>query len=53
VTPQQYRALYEIYPSKICINESAEKCRGCIEGRIRSIGRGIGAGPGHACRWAA
>jgi biotin synthase len=48
VTPQRYRAFYEIYPDKICIDESAEKCRGCIELRVRSIGRHIATDPGHA-----
>ena len=33
VTPCHYRAFYEIYPSKICLSESAEQCRGCIARR--------------------
>lgn len=41
VTGLEYRAKYEIYPGKICLNENAEQCRGCIEGKIRSIGRTI------------
>ena len=41
VTSTVYRAKYEIYPGKICINENPEQCRGCIEGKIRSIGRNI------------
>ena len=41
VTSKEYRAKYEIYPGKICINENPEQCRGCIEGKIRSIGRTI------------
>ena len=41
VTSTQYRAKYEIYPNKICINDSPNKCRGCIEGKIKSIGRTI------------
>lgn len=39
VTERKYRALYEIYPSKVCIDEKPEDCRACIEKRIRSIGR--------------
>ena len=31
VTSTEYRAKYEIYPGKICINENPEQCRGCIE----------------------
>ena len=39
VTSIEYRAKYEIYPGKICINENPEQCRGCIETKIKSIGR--------------
>jgi len=41
VTSLEYRAKYEIYPGKICINENPEQCRGCIEAKIKSIGRTI------------
>ena len=41
VTTTEYRAKYEIYPGKICINDEPTKCRGCIEGKIKSIGRTI------------
>ena len=41
VTEREYRAKYEIYPNKICVNEEPAKCRGCIEGKIKSIGRTI------------
>ena len=41
VTSTEYRAKYEIYPGKICINDKPEQCRGCIEGKIKSIGRTI------------
>ena len=41
VTSKEYRAKYEIYPGKICINEEPQQCRGCIEAKIRSIGRTI------------
>ena len=41
VTSVEYRAKYEIYPGKICINDQPEKCRGCIEAKIKSIGRTI------------
>jgi biotin synthase len=46
MTPPKYRALYEIYPSKVCIDETAAQCRFCMEGRILSIGRTPGSGPG-------
>lgn len=41
VTSKEYRAKYEIYPGKICINENPEQCRGCIESKIKAIGRTI------------
>jgi len=46
LTPVRYRALYEIYPSKACIRESAGDCSACIQARIRSIGRLPGTGHG-------
>lgn len=46
LTPVRYRALYEIYPSKACIGETASECAGCLAGRITRIGRQIGRGPG-------
>lgn len=41
VTSTKYRAKYEIYPGKICINDKPEQCRNCIEAKIKSIGRTI------------
>ena len=41
VTSTEYRAKYEIYPDKICINDQPPKCRNCIETKIKSIGREI------------
>lgn len=41
VTTKEYRKKYEIYPNKICINENPDKCRFCIENKIKSIGRTI------------
>ena len=46
VTPPHYRVLYEIYPGKACIHETAQACQGCLEKRIHSIGRYVGTGPG-------
>ncbi len=36
-----YRKKYEIYPGKICLNDGAQKCRNCIEQKIKSIDRYI------------
>lgn len=46
VTPSRYRVLYEIYPGKACVHETAQVCRGCMERRILSLGRRLGRGPG-------
>jgi biotin synthase len=46
VTTTEYRAKYEIYPNKICINENPSMCRNCIEGKIKSIGRTIATSQG-------
>jgi len=49
VTYLDYRSKYEIYPDKICINEAPEHCRGCIEGKIKSIGRTVSQKYGFRC----
>ncbi len=46
MTPKHYRAMYEIYPAKACIDETAADCRACMHRRILSIGRTIGKGRG-------
>ncbi|HEX7486353.1 MAG TPA: [FeFe] hydrogenase H-cluster radical SAM maturase HydE [Vicinamibacterales bacterium] len=50
VTPPEYRVLYEIYPGKACIQETAQVCQGCLQRRIESIGRHVGSGPGGRSR---
>jgi biotin synthase len=49
-TPAEYRGDYLLYPGKPCINETSDQCAQCVIGRIRSIGRTIGAGPGHSIK---
>ena len=39
VTETEYRPLYQLYPGKICLDDSPAHCRGCITGKIHSIGR--------------
>jgi len=46
ITPQKYRALYEIYPAKVCIDEAAHHCADCMHHRIQSIGRTTGKDQG-------
>ena len=51
-TPTKYRQHYQIYPNKICLDESPRNCRFCIEGIVHSLGREIGFGFGHALKHA-
>ena len=46
LTPLKYRELYEIYPGKICVDETSDACDMCIKSRIMNIGRKIGTGTG-------
>lgn len=46
LTPVKYRSMYEIYPAKACIEESAVDCNQCLRGQIHSLGRFAGQGPG-------
>ncbi|MDD3238028.1 MAG: [FeFe] hydrogenase H-cluster radical SAM maturase HydE [Candidatus Gastranaerophilales bacterium] len=41
VTEGDYRKKYEIYPGKICVNDTPDKCRNCITAKIESIGRTV------------
>ena len=42
LTPAKYRSLYQIYPEKACIEESATDCNQCLRGQIGSLSRFIG-----------
>ena len=46
LTPVRYRPLYQIYPAKVCIEESATDCNQCLRGQIRSINRFPGRSAG-------
>lgn len=46
VTEGEYRRLYELYPGKICVNDTPIHCRTCIGLKIQGIGRTIGQGKG-------
>lgn len=41
VTEGDYRRKYALYPGKICIDDTPAHCRGCITGKIMSIGRSV------------
>ncbi|NLO74794.1 MAG: [FeFe] hydrogenase H-cluster radical SAM maturase HydE [candidate division WS1 bacterium] len=46
LTPPQCRVLYEIYPDKACLSETAEVCVSSLPERLRALGRVPGQGPG-------
>ena len=50
VTPTEVRPRYQIYPGKICLSDDARHCKGCIAGRIRSLGRTIASDQGQVVR---
>jgi biotin synthase len=41
LTPTEFRKDYLLYEGKPCLDESKELCRGCLEMRIKGIGREI------------
>lgn len=50
VGPLKYRKDYAIYPDKICVNDSAEHCSGCVGRLIESLGRKRAKGFGHSLK---
>jgi biotin synthase len=49
-TPKEFRKHYQIYPNKICLDETPQNCRFCIEAMVTSLGRKIGSGFGDTLR---
>ena len=41
VTETRYRADYQLYAGKPCLNENSSLCRGCLERRIAAVGETI------------
>lgn len=39
ITPQKYRADYQLYEGKPCIDDTEEECKNCLSGRIRWSGK--------------
>lgn len=46
VTEREYRKFYELYPGKICVNDTPAHYRTCIGLKIQAIGREVGCGYG-------
>jgi biotin synthase len=42
ITETKYRASYQLYNGKPCLDENSTMCRGCLQRRIDSIGEKIG-----------
>ena len=50
LTPVKYRRLYQIYPNKVCMDESPEECYPCLRARILSLGRTIASTRGDSLK---
>lgn len=50
LTPPEYRVLYQIYPGKAGLHETADITRAKIEAQILGLGRQVGRGPGTSPR---
>ncbi len=48
LTPPEYRAALRDLPRQGLRDETAEMCRGCLQGRIEAIGREVGTRPRRA-----
>lgn len=46
LTPPEYRVLYEIYPGKAAVHETADALADQVVGLIAGLGRTVGTGPG-------
>ena len=44
LTPIEYRADYQLYANKPCIDEGAAQCRGCLTMRVKTAGKEIAWG---------
>ena len=52
LTPRAVRKSYQLYDNKPCIEDEPSDCRGCLEGRIVSVGRRVGWNEwGDSRRW--
>ncbi|HBI85725.1 MAG TPA: [FeFe] hydrogenase H-cluster radical SAM maturase HydE [Ruminococcus sp.] len=38
LSPRKVRPLYDLYENKVCVDEEAAQCRGCMEARVKSVG---------------
>lgn len=50
LTQVEYKKDYQLYPGKICLDESGIQCIGCLSMRVKSVGREISFERGDAPR---
>ena len=50
LTPTRYRELYQIYPGKAGLHETADVTTSRIRAQIEALGRAVGTGPGTSPR---
>jgi len=50
LTPLRYREKYQVYPNRICVQESAERCPECLKQRITNLGRKVSQDFGHSLK---
>jgi biotin synthase len=50
LTPPQYRVLYQIYPGKAAVHETADDLARSVIALIDRLGRTVGSGPGGRTR---
>jgi biotin synthase len=50
LTPLKYREQYQIYPNRICVQESAERYPECLKQRITNLGRKVSQDFGHSLK---
>jgi len=51
ISPTEHRIKYEIYQDKICVTDTSDQCRNCIEGRVVMIDHEIDLGVGDALNY--
>jgi biotin synthase len=50
ISPTEHRVDYSLYPGKICVNDAPEKCAGCVDAMLKSLGRERAEGYGHSLK---
>lgn len=50
ITPVMVKKNYELYPGKICLDETGLECMDCLDIRVRTVGKRLSKGRGGAWR---